>query len=133
MAERWSKLALAAGAWAISAAALAAPPSAAMLSNACAGCHGTHGASAGPSMPTLAGQDKDAIVESMKDFKSGKRPSTIMGRLAKGYRSRTAPIRPLIPPRSPRARNCTTSSASAVTSKTARKARTAPQSWPVSG
>ncbi len=85
MAERWSKLALAAGAVAISAAAVAVPPSPAMLSNACAGCHGTQGASAGPSMPTLAGQDKDVIVESMKEFKSGKRPSTIMGRLAKGY------------------------------------------------
>jgi cytochrome subunit of sulfide dehydrogenase len=85
MAESWSKLALAAGALAISAAAVAAPPSAAMLSNACAGCHGTHGASAGPSMPTLAGQSKALIVESMKDFKSGKRPSTVMGRLAKGY------------------------------------------------
>jgi len=85
MAESWSKLALAAGALAISVAAVAAPPSAAMLSNACAGCHGTHGASAGPSMPSLAGQSKTVIVDSMKEFKSGKRPSTIMGRLAKGY------------------------------------------------
>jgi len=56
-----------------------------MLSYACAGCHGTSGASAGPSMPALAGQSKVAIVESMKGFKSGDRPSTIMGRLAKGY------------------------------------------------
>jgi len=85
MAENWSKLVLVAGALALSAAAHAAPPSAAMLSNACGGCHGTQGASAGPSLPTLAGQDKDVIVDSMKDFKSGKRPSTIMGRLAKGY------------------------------------------------
>lgn len=85
MAESWKKLALTAGAMAISAAASAAPPNAAMLSNACAGCHGTHGASAGPSMPSLAGQSKAMVVESMKDFKSGKRPSTIMGRLAKGY------------------------------------------------
>ena len=63
----------------------AAPPNAAMLSNACAGCHGTNGGSAGPSMPSLASQSKTAIVEAMKKFKSGDRPSSIMGRLAKGY------------------------------------------------
>ncbi|MCX7174191.1 MAG: c-type cytochrome [Proteobacteria bacterium] len=76
---------VAAGLMALSAASLAAPPTAAMLSNACAGCHGTLGASAGPSMPSLAGQSKVSIVESMNGFKSGARPSTIMGRLAKGY------------------------------------------------
>lgn len=65
--------------------ASAAPPTAEMLSNACAGCHGTKGASAGPSMPSLAGQNKVAFVEAMKQFKSGERPSTVMGRLAKGY------------------------------------------------
>jgi sulfide dehydrogenase cytochrome subunit len=56
-----------------------------MLSNACAGCHGTNGASAGLSMPSLAGQNKVAFVEAMKGFKSGDRPSSIMGRIAKGY------------------------------------------------
>jgi sulfide dehydrogenase cytochrome subunit len=66
-------------------AAFAAPPSAAMLSNACAGCHGTDGGSAGPSMPSISSQSKTAIVEAMKKFKSGERPSTVMGRLAKGY------------------------------------------------
>jgi sulfide dehydrogenase cytochrome subunit len=70
---------------AASATIQAAPPSAAMLANACAGCHGTHGASAGPSMPNLAGQSKKAFIESMKEFKAGTRPASIMGRLAKGY------------------------------------------------
>jgi sulfide dehydrogenase cytochrome subunit len=70
---------------AASAAVSAAPPTAEMLSNACAGCHGTHGASAGPSMPSLAGQNKTAFVEAMKGFKTGDRPSSVMGRLAKGY------------------------------------------------
>jgi len=79
---RW---ALAAGTLAACATALAAGPTPAMLANACAGCHGTNGASAGPAMPSLAGQSKEAIVEAMKKFKSGERPSTIMGRLAKGY------------------------------------------------
>lgn len=78
------------GVWAVgvlvmSASAMALPPNAAMLANACAGCHGTFGASAGPSMPSLAGQSKQAIVQAMKNFKSGERPSTVMGRLAKGY------------------------------------------------
>lgn len=77
--------ALLAAAAACSGAALAAGPSPEMLSNACAGCHGTGGASAGPSMPSLAGQSKVAIVEAMKGFKSGERPSTVMGRLAKAY------------------------------------------------
>lgn len=85
MKQRWSRLALAVGAMTISAAAFAAGPSAAMLSNACAGCHGTHGGSAGMTMPSLAGQSKTAIVDAMKKFKSGERPATVMGRLAKGY------------------------------------------------
>lgn len=85
MIQRSATWALAALVSLCAGAAVAAPPSAAMLSNACAGCHGTNGGSAGPSMPSLAGQSKEAIVDAMKKFKSGERPSTIMGRLAKGY------------------------------------------------
>jgi cytochrome subunit of sulfide dehydrogenase len=85
MTRKLTRWALAAGALAVSAGTYAAPPSPAMLANACAGCHGTLGASAGLSMPTLAGQSKKAFVESMKDFKTGTRPATVMGRLAKGY------------------------------------------------
>jgi sulfide dehydrogenase cytochrome subunit len=80
-----SRWALALGVMAVSTAAVAAPPSAAMLANACAGCHGTNGGSAGPTMPSLASQSKTAIVDAMKKFKGGDRPSTVMGRLAKGY------------------------------------------------
>ncbi|MDD5240528.1 MAG: c-type cytochrome [Sulfuricella sp.] len=58
---------------------------AAMLSNTCNGCHGTNGASAGPSSPTIAGQPAAYIEDAMKQFKSGERPSSIMGRLAKAY------------------------------------------------
>lgn len=86
MKQRWSRWMLMAGALTVSAAAGAAEgPSMAMLANACAGCHGTNGGSAGLTMPSLAGQSKTAIVEAMKKFKSGERPSSIMGRLAKGY------------------------------------------------
>jgi cytochrome subunit of sulfide dehydrogenase len=85
MTRKMTRWALAAGTLAVSAASYAAPPSPAMLANACAGCHGTHGASAGLSMPNLAGQSKKAFVDSMKEFKAGTRPATVMGRLAKGY------------------------------------------------
>ena len=85
MTMKWSGWALATGILAMSAMAQAAPPSPAMLSHACAGCHGTNGGSAGLTMPSLASQSKTAIVDAMKKFKSGERPSTVMGRLAKGY------------------------------------------------
>jgi sulfide dehydrogenase cytochrome subunit len=85
MTIKLTRWVFAAGALLASAATPAAPPSPAMLANACAGCHGTYGASAGLSTPSLAGQSKKAFLESMKDFKAGKRPATVMGRLAKGY------------------------------------------------
>lgn len=69
----------------MSSAVFAAPPTPEMISFACAGCHGTNGGSAGLTMPSLASQSKSAIVDAMKKFKSGDRPSSIMGRLAKGY------------------------------------------------
>jgi sulfide dehydrogenase cytochrome subunit len=58
-----------------------------MLSNTCAGCHGTKGVSMGPSIPTIAGMSSAYLVETMEGYKSGDIPSTIMGRLAKGYSS----------------------------------------------
>ena len=65
--------------------ALAAPPSSAMLAHACTGCHGTFGASTGPSIPSLAGQPSDCLVKAMHDFRSDARAATVMGRLAKAY------------------------------------------------
>jgi cytochrome c553 len=51
---------------------------------ACANCHGTMGkAEAG--MESLAGKDKDELLQKMLDFKSGKKPATIMHQLSKGY------------------------------------------------
>ena len=51
----------------------------------CAACHGTNGAGAGNALPVLAGQPKDALVTSMRAFKTGLRPATIMHQIAKGY------------------------------------------------
>lgn len=51
---------------------------------ACANCHGTHGqAQAGNE--SLAGASKDELVKKLMDFKSGRKPATIMHQLAKGY------------------------------------------------
>ena len=63
----------------------AATPSASMLGNTCAGCHGTNGNSNGPATPTIAGISSEYFIEAMEEYKSGERPSTIMGRIAKGY------------------------------------------------
>jgi sulfide dehydrogenase cytochrome subunit len=50
----------------------------------CANCHGTDGRSRG-GVPSLAGQDKGYLIRQMRDFRDGKRPSTVMQQLAKGY------------------------------------------------
>lgn len=55
-----------------------------MLANSCAACHGTNGKSPG-AIPAINGKSKSFIIESMKAFQSGERPSTVMGRHANGY------------------------------------------------
>jgi cytochrome c553 len=50
----------------------------------CTSCHGTDGRSRG-GIPSLVGQDRLNLVQQMRDFRDGKRPSTIMQQLAKGY------------------------------------------------
>lgn len=72
------------------AAAVAAPASAQGpapargLVAACFTCHGTDGRSAG-TLPSLAGQSKEVLLQKMKDFRTGKLPATIMHQQAKGY------------------------------------------------
>ena len=55
------------------AAASPAPPGA----SSCSGCHG-------PAAP-IGGHDVQAMTESLIAFRSGARPSTVMGRIAKGF------------------------------------------------
>ncbi|QCB46442.1 c-type cytochrome [Hydrogenophaga sp. PAMC20947] len=51
---------------------------------ACATCHGTQGkAEAGNE--SLAGKDKDEMLQKLLDFKSGRKPATLMHQLSKGY------------------------------------------------
>jgi len=54
------------------------------LAASCANCHGTMGvAEAGNE--SLAGVNKDELLKKMMDFKTGKKPATIMHQLSKGY------------------------------------------------
>ena len=50
----------------------------------CASCHGTKEASPG-SIPRIQGRSVKYIEKAMMQFKAGKRPATVMNRIAKGY------------------------------------------------
>lgn len=54
------------------------------IASTCMSCHGPAGKSQG-AIPGLAGLDKDYFVKTMKDFKAGTRPASIMKRHAAGY------------------------------------------------
>ncbi|MBV7539254.1 c-type cytochrome [Duganella sp. sic0402] len=60
-------------------------PPAARLAATCAACHGTAGHTQGNTLPALAGQSQQALSASLHAFKTGKRESTIMTQIAKGY------------------------------------------------
>jgi cytochrome subunit of sulfide dehydrogenase len=55
------------------------------LAATCANCHGTQGRPVGSALPTLAGMNKDAMLEQLRAFRSGARPATIMHQLTRGY------------------------------------------------
>ena len=65
-----------------SAGAIAAgpPPGAA----SCSGCHAASVAVKTP-VPRILGRNPDEITAAMLAFRSGERPSTVMGRIAKGF------------------------------------------------
>ena len=70
----------------LSAPAVAQDPNAARsLAATCFTCHGSDGRSVGGVPPGLAGRDKAELLQTLKDFQSGKRPATIMHQHAKGY------------------------------------------------
>jgi cytochrome c553 len=58
---------------------------AAGLAATCASCHGTQGKGVGSALPSLAGMNKNAMLEQLRAFRSGARPATIMHQLTKGY------------------------------------------------
>lgn len=64
----------------------AASASGEALGGTCAACHGYNGSSVGI-IPSIAGNSEEYFIDSMENFKSGDRKSTVMGRIAKGYSS----------------------------------------------
>jgi cytochrome subunit of sulfide dehydrogenase len=69
-------------AFAISARPIAAepPPGA----SSCSGCHATS-AEVDTPVPRILGRQQAEIIAVMQAFRSGERPSTVMGRIAKGF------------------------------------------------
>jgi len=59
-------------------------PNAALIAANCAVCHGQGGMGAGD-IAKINDKTPAQIVEAMGAFRDGKKPSTIMGRIVKGY------------------------------------------------
>jgi cytochrome c553 len=57
-----------------------APPGA----SSCSGCHAPN-AAPGSAVPAINGRPAAETAKAMRDFKSGARPATVMGRIAKGF------------------------------------------------
>lgn len=55
------------------------------LAATCASCHGTQGRPRNAAMPPLAGMKADAMLALLADYRSGRRPGTVMPQIAKGY------------------------------------------------
>ncbi|MFZ5465966.1 MAG: c-type cytochrome [Pseudomonadota bacterium] len=66
------------------AGAHAATPSGQTIGLTCLACHGDAGQGSG-AIPPLAGRSADTLYQALIDFKTGKRPATVMDRHAKGY------------------------------------------------
>lgn len=54
------------------------------LAAACASCHGTNGFAA-DGMPSLAGKPREYLTRTLKDYREGRLPGTLMPQLARGY------------------------------------------------
>ena len=66
------------------AGAVAAQPSGAVMAESCATCHGLDAKPRG-AIPRLAGRPAAELAQALRDFRDGRRPGTVMGRIAKGY------------------------------------------------
>lgn len=56
-----------------------------MLAQSCMACHGTRGSSSQQAVPTIGGQTEPYLRDSMKAYRDGRRPSSIMDRIAQAY------------------------------------------------
>ena len=55
------------------------------LTQTCAGCHGTDGASVGETIPIIGGQSAEFLAEALRDYQSGDRGYYVMKIIASGY------------------------------------------------
>ena len=55
-----------------------------IIGSTCFSCHGPNGKSGG-AIPSIAGLEKAYFVTAMQEFKSGKRPASVMKKHAAGY------------------------------------------------
>jgi sulfide dehydrogenase cytochrome subunit len=74
---------IAVAAIAIAGGVLAASPEPPVGASSCSGCHAAK-AGVDTAVPRLAGRNPADIVADMQAFKTGQKPSTVMGRIAKG-------------------------------------------------
>ncbi len=69
--------------------AVAAPKTVAIdgasMAHTCAACHGTLGRLGDETFMPLAGMPERQFVATMRDFREGKRPATLMGHVAQGF------------------------------------------------
>lgn len=56
-----------------------------VMAHSCAACHGTEGRLGDEFFMPLAGMPESQFVRTMQDFRQDKRPSTLMGHVAKGF------------------------------------------------
>lgn len=61
------------------------PVLASVMAHSCAACHGTNGQLGDEFFVPLAGMPVNQFVKTMKDFKEGRRPATLMGHVANGF------------------------------------------------
>jgi sulfide dehydrogenase cytochrome subunit len=54
------------------------------LAATCANCHNTTGKSLS-GMPSIAGLPKEVMLNTLREFRDGKRPATVMHQQARGY------------------------------------------------
>lgn len=57
-----------------------------LMAKTCLACHGAAGTAPEATIPTLVhGFPRELMIQTMRGFRDGTRPSTVMGRHAKGY------------------------------------------------
>jgi len=56
-----------------------------VMAGACVFCHGTDGNGVGEAIPSISGLPAETFEYMMTSYQSGDNPSTVMGRIARGY------------------------------------------------